>query len=43
MWHNLEFALADFLFPWANFHCCIWPNIEEQSGHLVTLVSIKHL
>ena len=27
---------GDFLFYWANFHCCKWPNIEQiiySSGH----------
>ena len=30
-------TLAQFVCFWANFHYCKWPNIETQSGHLVTL------
>ena len=36
-WHNFEHILADKCY-WANFHRCKWPNIEQTSDHLVTLL-----
>ena len=33
---NVEPTWGKFLFFWAKFHCCIWPNIEQiiwSSGH----------
>ena len=30
-----------FVCFWAKIHPCKWPNIEKQSGHLVTLVTRK--
>ena len=36
---DIEPILADFLNHWAIFHFSKWPNIEEYSRHLVTLVS----
>ena len=37
MWQSYEPTLGQFVFFWANFHYCEWPNLEKQSGHLVTL------
>ena len=38
-WQNAEPTLANLWHYWANFHliCCIWPNNEKYSNHLVTL------
>ena len=32
-----------FLYYWANFHWCKWPNIEKYFCHSVTLVTTDNL
>jgi len=38
IWQSCEPTLGQFVFFWANFNCCKCPNLEKQSGHLVTLI-----
>ena len=32
---SCEPTVGQFVFFWANFHCCKRPNLEKQSGHTV--------
>ena len=36
-WQNVEPIWAKILCFWAKLHCYKWPNIKQQSSHLVTL------
>ena len=41
IWQNAEHTLANLWHYWASFHWCKWPNIEKQSNHLVTLLTLQ--
>ena len=30
IWQNFEPTLASFIYFWANFHRCKWPNVEND-------------
>ena len=43
IWQNDESTLENLWHYWANFQCCIWPNIEKSFNHQVTLEAIAIL